>query len=202
MPLKLRLPWLPWAVAVCLALVAGWLGFDRYRFLLVVNAFRLRDHSQQRALDNAQTGEIALQRRLDDAIFHLTVSGKEKADLQAQLDDLKKQDPLSQIRIAVLASLLDGAPRAMAIVAWDGGKQRGFIKPANLPAPGADEDYQLWIIDPARKQQPASAGVFDSGTGARFEPAQPVSNAEKFAVTVERKGGVPAPQNPFILLGE
>jgi anti-sigma-K factor RskA len=51
-----------------------------------------------------------------------------------------------------------------------------------------------------------SAGVFavDPATGEAhvvFRADRPVRSAAKFAVSVERKGGVPAREGPIVLLG-
>lgn len=200
--------WLPWAIAACLAVIAGALAFERHQLQLLLYSFKLRDQTQQSELDTVQQREVDLQTRLDNALFHLTASQKEKEDLQSQLDgaraqmaEMQTRDELAQIKIAALASLLKNAPQAMAVVAWDGRDQRGILKTVNMPAPGPDQDYQLWIIDPGYKQ-PVSAGVFNPATGEKFQPVQPISKAGKFAVSLEKKGGSPAPQGPIVLMSE
>ncbi len=199
-PFSQRYAWLPWAAAACLAVLAGRFAYERYQLGLLNYAFLLRDQAQQRELDNVQGREAALQRRLNDALARIATSGKEEADLQAQLADLRTRDALSQIKIAALASMLKGAPQAMAVVAWDGNAQRGIVKTLNVPAPGADKDYQLWIIDPGYKQ-PVSAGVLDPAAGTNFQPLHPIAKADKFAVSLEKKGGAPEPQGPIVLVG-
>jgi anti-sigma-K factor RskA len=64
----------------------------------------------------------------------------------------------------------------------------------------------LWVVDP-QYPNPVDGGVFsvDPATGeARlvFKARQPVSNISAFAVTLERKGGVPKAEGPFVLLGK
>jgi anti-sigma-K factor RskA len=96
-----------------------------------------------------------------------------------QVASLKARDALSQIKIATLTSQLQNSPQAIAFVAWDAARQRGLLKTANLPAAGADKDYQLWIIDPAYKM-PVNAGVLPVGDGApaaQFRPLQPITKA-------------------------
>jgi len=50
-----------------------------------------------------------------------------------------------------------------------------------------------------------SAGVVPVGSDGlariAFAPAQPVGAGEKFAISVERAGGAPAPQGQIVLLG-
>jgi anti-sigma-K factor RskA len=172
-------PWLPWAAAACLATAVGCLVYDRYHFELLVAAFLLRDRINQEELDRVHTA--------------LAVDGREGG--------LEARDGLSQIKITTLASMNKEAPQAMAVVAWDGATQRGIVKMLNMPAAGSDQDYQLWIIDPDQPQ-PVSAGVFDPGQTAGFQPAHPISKAGKFAISLEKKGGSPAPREPFALVGE
>jgi anti-sigma-K factor RskA len=199
-PLASRIAWLPWALAACLAVLLGVFAYKRYEHRLMIADFLVRDRAQQAELDRAQGSEVALQRRLADA-------QDQNADLLAQLNaargevaDLRARNALANIKIAMLASTLKSAPRAMAVVAWDGSAQRGIVKTLYMPAAPADQDYQLWIIDPDY-QQPVSAGVFDPGQGANFEPLHPISKAGKFAISLEKRGGSPTPQGPIVLVG-
>ena len=56
------------------------------------------------------------------------------------------------------------------------------------------EQYQLWIIDPSRDDEPIDGGVFD--ISADVESVIPINaklmvgNPKVFAVTVEKPGGV------------
>jgi hypothetical protein len=83
----------------------------------------------------------------------------------------------------------------VAMVAWDQSKQQGTLLVDNLPAPPADKDYQLWVLDAAGK--PIDCGVFPvtakGVTTFSFGSKASVDRANKFAVTLERKGGVPSP---------
>jgi anti-sigma-K factor RskA len=207
-PFPNRWKGLPWAAAACLALMAADLAYQTYHLHLLVDSFVIRDHAQQRELDRVQTQEAVLQNHLADAESFINSDAKQKAALQSQVDslrgevaDLKTRNALSDIKIATLASMLKNAPQAMAVVAWDPGAQRGILKTANMPAARADQDYQLWIIDPDYKQ-PVSAGVFDPAQRANFQPVHPISKVDKFAVSLEKKGGSPAPQGPIVLVGE
>lgn len=207
-PFPSRWVWLPWAAAACFALVAADFVYKSYHARLLIDSFVIRDRDQQAELDRVQTQEAVLQNHLSDAVSFIASDAKQKAALQSQLDaargevaELKAHNALSEVKIATLASMLKNAPRAMAIVAWDGGAQRGILKTVNMPAARSDQDYQLWIIDPGYKQ-PVSAGVFDPGKGAIFEPAHPISKAGQFAVSLEKKGGSPAPEGPIVLVGE
>jgi len=186
-------PWLPWAAAACLAVVATCLTYDRYHTHLLIDSLINRDRRQQLELDHVQSQRLSLQDSLDSALAQVN-------SLHGQVADLKARDALSQIQIATLASMVKSAPQAMAVIAWDPASQRGILQPRNIPPANPDQDYQLWIIDPAYNA-PVSAGVFDPATRANFQPLHPISKASKFAISLEKKGGSPAPQGPIVLVG-
>ena len=121
-------------------------------------------------------------------------------------DEVKSQNALANLKITTLASMLKNSPEARAIALWDPAKQEGQLRVARLPALGANEDYQLWVVDP-QYPNPVDGGVVtvDPQTGeARisFKAKQPVQAINAFAVTRERKGGVPKAEGPFVLLGK
>ncbi len=80
-------------------------------------------------------------------------------------------------------------------VLWNQGKQQGFMSFQGMPANDPTiEQYQLWIIDPERDEQPIDGGVFDiSSAGLVIVPIDAklrVLNPKAFAVTIEKPGGV------------
>ena len=66
-----------------------------------------------------------------------------------------------------------------------------------------DKDYQLWVID---QGVPVDAGVIfvkDQGKARlQFKPKSRIKTADKFAVTVEAKGGSPTPKGTMLLIGD
>lgn len=118
---------------------------------------------------------------------------------------LEHRDLLAQTQIALLSSKLDSAPKARAVVVWDAQKQEGVLKLVDLPATAADRDYQLWMVDPQYKQ-PVDAGVFgvdrNGTTKISFRPKAKVNSVDGFAVSLERKGGVPKAEGPMVLVGK
>ncbi|MBA2413850.1 MAG: anti-sigma factor [Burkholderiaceae bacterium] len=129
----------------------------------------------------------------------------DRAKIRKEMAHLEKRDVFAQMKIATLASQLESAPRANAVVLWDAEKQEGVLKLADVPPNDTDRDYQLWIVDPDYKQ-PVDAGVFhlsdDGATRISFRPKLHVTTANAFAVSLERKGGVPKAEGPMILLGK
>lgn len=80
-------------------------------------------------------------------------------------------------------------------VVWDSVSQSGFMSFNALPVnDSAVQQYQLWIIDPKRDDEPIDGGVFDIVVaGESFVPIQAKLNVidpAGFAVTVEKPGGV------------
>ncbi|MEO6245517.1 MAG: anti-sigma factor [Opitutaceae bacterium] len=155
--------------------------------------------------------EIAtLTQRIDIFTGATEEIGRKLGEAQQQVarltDELKSQGDLATFKITALASLLKNSPQALAVAVWDPGKQEGVLKVEKLPALLANQDYQLWIVDP-QYPNPVDGGVFtvDPAKGERtikFKAKQPVGAVNAFAVTLERKGGVPKAEGPFVLLGK
>jgi len=129
----------------------------------------------------------------------------DRAKVQKRVAWLEKRNAIAQIQIATLASQLESAPRANAVVIWDAEKQEGVLKVVGVPANDANRDYQLWIVDPEYKQ-PVDAGTFhvekEGTTKISFKPKARVTSANAFAVSLERKGGVPKAEGPMVLVGK
>ena len=174
--------WLPWALAACLAVVCAILFLDRTKNQTA--AAQLKSELNQL---REQTGELRAQ----------------TDSLQNEVASLQKKDRLSQMRIAMLSSLLEDSPKAVAVSVWDNEQQKGVLVVENLAPLPADKDYQLWVID-SKYPSPVDAGVFtvDEKGAVRFQ-FQPKArvNFEKIAVTLERKGGVAKPEGKMVLLG-
>lgn len=80
-------------------------------------------------------------------------------------------------------------------VIWSNSVQRGFMRFVGMPINDPTiEQYQLWIIDPSRDDEPIDGGVFDiTTTGEAIVPIHAkltVDRPTAFAVTIEKPGGV------------
>lgn len=80
-------------------------------------------------------------------------------------------------------------------VVWSNRQQKGFMTIRGLPKNDpSTEQYQLWIIDPSRDEEPIDGGVFDIATDVEsvipINAKLEVGNPKVFAVTVEKPGGV------------
>ena len=126
-------------------------------------------------------------------------------DLQQKLLALEQSNAIDKTRIAVLGSLLKNQPKAVAVSVWNQERQNGVLVVENLPVLAAGKDYQLWVLDPTAGA-PVSAGVFkvDAKGNVRitFKPSKEIGQADKFAVTEEKEGGVESPtMNKMVVIG-
>jgi len=124
-------------------------------------------------------------------------------DLQHRLQEKERILNIVQSPPVQLVELrgLAPAPAASGNVFWSSAENKAVFVARNLPAPAADQDYQLWII---RAGQPIDAGVFaldEQGVGLTIFDITVAEDVNAFAVTLEKKGGVPAPQGAMYLLG-
>ncbi len=132
--------------------------------------------------------------------------GEAKDRIASLSTELRRQGDLAELKITALASLLKNSPQALAVAVWNPAKQEGVLKVEKLPVLLPNQDYQLWVVDP-QYTNPVDGGVFtvDPQTGAArltFKAKQNVTAINAFAVTLERKGGVPKAEGPFVLLGK
>jgi anti-sigma-K factor RskA len=189
--------WWGWSIAAVLALST-----------LVFSSLFLQTKSVL-ALEREQTDLLRLtqQQLAQNLEAEQLLSAAQIAALQnaeARVAQLALEADVAQLKITSLASLLGDSPEAQAIAVWHPAQQRGVLTVDKMPALAEDRDYQLWVIDPAY-ETPVDGGVFrvDPATGrARvdFTPDRPVAEVTTFAVSLERKGGVPVAEGPMVLL--
>lgn len=176
--------WLPWALAAASVMVC------------------VHQTVEKQALQATVANQNVRIAELDQLADELRGATNQMAQTVASLQSESK---LADVRIALLNSLLSDAPKAVAVSLWDNQKQSGVFVVQNLKPLPADRDYQLWVIDPKYKV-PVSAGVFqvDNSGNVRlhFKADKAIVTADKFAVTLEPKGGLPTPTlKNLVLLG-
>jgi len=122
-----------------------------------------------------------------------------------EIAKLVQRDLLSRIRIAALQSQVDAYAKTSAVVVWNPDQQNGVLQFERLPALPANQDYQMWVIDP-KQPQPVSAGLIPKSTDQErritFSPTKSVSGTPKFAVSIEPSGGSVAPRGQIVLVGQ
>lgn len=182
----------PWAVAAALALAATWLA------------------TQNMSLRN-ENAALRTGRELAEVAYRMAQNQLSERSLLAEnmINDLgnrlRRSEDLSRLKISALASLAGNTQEAQVIAVWDPGQQAGLLTLEKLPAIADTQDYQIWIVDPAYKD-PVNGGVFhvaaDGKLTLAFKPDQPVTQAAAFAISLEKKGGVPKAEGPIVLLGK
>lgn len=204
--------WIPWALAACFALSTGLFYVARNK--LERRVADLQSEKEQTRLEVARisterdrvANKVAdLEKRDADANAKIAALSRERERAASEIARLQDRDNLSQMQIATLTSKLADAPKATAFVIWDAENQRGVLTTVDVPPNATDRDYQLWVVDP-KYQVPVDAGVFSVKSGEAtkilFKPKSPVSSADAFAVSLERKGGVPKAEGPIVLVGK
>jgi len=190
--------WLPLAAAAAGVVAAVWfaqlLFVSRSESNLLREELALADAMLRSARQELEAERLVAGRQLQDASVKLA---RIEGEMRAQGD-------LARFKIATLASLLGNTPQALAVAVWDPNAQEGILSVENLPALATDKDYQLWVIDP-QYPIPVDGGVFtvDPATGVaryQFKADKPVKTVAKFAVSLERKGGVPKAEGPMVLI--
>ena len=199
-----RLAWVGWSVAAGFAVFATYLAFDgQQRALESLAVQRTAELSRLNAQDlaNQLEAERILSRQQLDL---LRLAQTEAATASNRITELERAGDLAALRIDSLGSLLGETPEARAVAVWNPATQEGMLSVSRLPALAADQDYQLWVLDP-QDPFPVNGGIFrvDPATGAahfRFKAGQPVRTVAKFGVSRERRGGVPKAEGPLVLL--
>lgn len=180
-----------WAAAAAFAASSAWLWTEREKL-----STRL-----QTATADAETATQAAKSAFDAEKAKLE---QQLASLGTQLDTLKQRDALAQMQIATLQGSLDAYKQGVAVVVWDSEKQHGVLKLEKMPPVETGKDYQLWVVDP-KSPAPVDAGIVrvnaDGFAKVDFKPVTAITEASKFALSVEKEGGVPKGEGPIVLIG-
>jgi anti-sigma-K factor RskA len=182
----------PWGVAAALTIGATWLATRNLALQSENDALRTEHQLAEIAYQTAQT---QLEQRS-------LVAENMINDLGRQL--LEQQD-LSRLKITALASLAGNTVEARAIAVWDPARETGLLTVDKLPVIADNQDYQIWVIDPAYPI-PVDGGVFKPGADGHavlsFKGDKPIKSVAAFAISLEKKGGVPKAEGPIVLLGK
>lgn len=177
-----------WGIAAALAVVASVL-FNQ-----------IGDRSSE--VDRLRT-EIANEREaLQRVGAELASVVDERELLVARVAKLDSRRALDQMKIATLSSQLADASYGFAV--FDTQEGEGVIEVVNLPEIKSTQDYQLWVVDP-QYPNPVDGGIVQVGSDGRarvrFQAKQQVDDVAAFAISLEKKGGVPVAEGPMVLVG-
>jgi len=194
-------PWLAWSVAaVCFfaAIFFAAKSFNVRGDLLAVVELERVTRLETGTLKNSLEAERILSR---GQLTHL-------ANADRLITQLREQGDLGRLSVATLtapATAFDSAQgSSRALILWSPDRQEGLLIATQLPALPADQDYQLWLTDPAAPDAPLNAGVIvpDPATPEiriPFKLDHPVKEAPTARITREPKGGSPKPTGPILL---
>jgi anti-sigma-K factor RskA len=82
------------------------------------------------------------------------------------------------------------SPEALASVYWNQTTKEVYLSLQNMKELSQENQYQLWAIIDGK---PVDAGVFDGNVAGLVRMKDIPAGAGTFAVTIERRGGVPSP---------
>lgn len=182
----------PWGLAAALAITTTWLALQNLSLRTENNALNTERRLAEIAYKTA-SNQLSERSLLAETMIN---------DLGRQL---REQHDLTRLKITALASLAGNTPEAQAIAVWDPTRETGLLTVDHLPLIGENQDYQIWVIDPAYPI-PVDGGVFKPGADGRavlaFKGDKPVKGVAAFAISLEKKGGVPKAEGPIVLLGK
>ena len=184
--------WLPLAAAAALAITALWLGSKNLALRQENMSLRTERELAELAYQTAQS-QLKERSLLAESMIN---------DLGRQL---REQQDLTHLKITALASLAGNTKEARAIAVWDPARETGLLTVEKLPAIADNQDYQIWVVDPAYPI-PVDGGVFKPDANGQavltFKGDKPIKTVAAFAISLEKKGGVPKAEGPIVLLGK
>ncbi len=148
----------------------------------------------------ALTGLAIFYQRSEEQQSTITNLQQELDSIQAQCDTIQQSNQQLRNELGFLQRpgtqpiAMNGtelSPNSRAKVYYNTEEQSARLGSIQLPAPPSDKQYQLWAIV---EGNPVSMGVFDiQADTAGLKDVPYVENAQAFAVTLEDRGGSPAP---------
>ena len=196
----------PWAAAACLMGLLYWqadtTGREKAALQSVIENRNAELVSSQREISTLEARASVKQQEFTQQLSTVETA---RSELLARVATLEQRDILAQTQIAVLGSQLKDRPQAVAVSLWNQERQDGLLVVENLPVLEAGKDYQLWVLDPSIVT-PVSAGIFKVDAKGKvritFKPNQAIANAAKFAVSLEKEGGVSSPtMDQIVMIG-
>lgn len=125
----------------------------------------------------------------------LKANQNKEAEMEQELA-LMKSPKMASVKLTAVK----GKPDCSAKIYWDTNSKFVYIDASDLPEPPKNKQYQLWYID---GKNVVDAGVFDMGNKAnKLQKLKLVPNAQAFAVTLEKYGGVPKSEGDMYALGK
>ncbi|RYD90656.1 MAG: anti-sigma factor, partial [Sphingobacteriales bacterium] len=142
-------------------------------------AWAISNNSRLEKLENSIASNDSLREQLNSTRSQL-------AEMRQETEALRNPN----LKMTALQSLPAAPSRSHVTVFWDTTSKDVYLMIQNLPTPASDKQYQLWaLID----KKPVDLGVFELRQDKLMVKMKNVQNAQAFAITLEPKGGSPAP---------
>jgi len=168
---------------------------------------RVEEHQRERAASETQYVQKAAEVQKEITTLQRELDRKNAALTRFQETvgaNFGIPDNFTNTRVGLLKATPDAGGKGTAITVWDSQLQKGILVVDSLAPLPASQSYQLWLFDP-RYATPVSGGVFavdEKGNNRlQFLASVRVETVERFAISVERRGGVAVPQGKIILAG-
>jgi len=156
---------------------------------------------------------VSLYNKVDETAKNLDQTQQTLASLQQSNDEMKGSNESMKEDMHVIQSkysepvVLNGmgvAPTAAAKIFWMKNTGEVYIDASNLPDVPTDKQLQLWAIVDGK---PVDAGMIitsSSGAKLKIQKMKTFSSAvQAFAITIEKKGGSPAPtMDQMVVMGK
>lgn len=181
---------------------------ERDRLRSELDALRLEraDRLEELALARGELADLRIRLAESEERSGLLKSLLEGPDEQLDLNRLLTLDGTLRIPWTALADPLIKDSEVSGELVWNSAEGRGYMRFSGLPEndPGQMQ-YQLWIFDRTLSDAtPIDGGVFDiqagSGELVSIDPKIAVRDAWRFAITLERPGGVVVSDRSRLLL--
>src|SRR5512142_3105864 len=106
---------------------------------------------------------------------------------------MQAQAPAGKAHLVNLTST-QNAPQAAGYVLVFEGNNYGTLTMENAPVLDANHQYQIWLIKEGKRTSGGVLDVDEDGYGVlEIVSNQPLMNYDSFGITIEPKGGSPAP---------
>lgn len=92
---------------------------------------------------------------------------------------------------------VSGKNENFATLLWDTRTKDVYVMPNKLPSHSPNQQYQLWAIINGK---PVDAGMLDPDCESVCKMKN-IRSAQAFAITLEKKGGSPAPEGQMFVMG-
>ena len=136
--------------------------------------------------NNQQRTQMAAMQQKADSLQNFAAAQQQQVERYAK--DMRFYQDTGYKMINLLP--IPGRPKdILAQVFWDKQTKKVYAANVSLPKAPAGKQYQLWAIVNGK---PVSAGMLNEQTDI-VEPMSIFNQAEAFAITLEKEGGVPTP---------